>query len=177
MNRRDFLVAGGALTALTALPRSHASWESSPRYPDPLIKIIDPAFARYRVSNAKVERLATGLRWGEGPVWFGDARCLLWSDIPNNRLMRWDEETGAVSVFRAPANHANGNTRDRQGRLLTCEHLTTPHHAHRIRRFPHRHRRPLRRQTPQLTQRPRLQVRRLDLVHRPAVRRARLLRG
>ena len=61
---------------------------------------------------------------GEGPVWFGDGRYLLWSDIPNNRIMRWDEETGAVSVFRKPSNNANGNTRDRQGRLLTCEHDT-----------------------------------------------------
>ena len=61
-------------------------------------------------------------RWCEGPVYFGDGRCLLWSDIPNNRIMRWDEETGHVSVFRRPSNNANGNTRDRQGRLVTCEH-------------------------------------------------------
>jgi gluconolactonase len=74
------------------------------------------------VNNAAVERLATGFRWCEGPVWFGDGRYLLWSDIPNNRIMRWDEETGAVSVFRKPSNYANGNTRDRQGRLVTCEH-------------------------------------------------------
>ncbi|HXD97810.1 MAG TPA: SMP-30/gluconolactonase/LRE family protein [Candidatus Acidoferrum sp.] len=92
------------------------------RYPDPAIRILDPSFARYRVANAAVERLATGFRWCEGPVWFGDLRALLWSDIPNNRIMRWDEETGAVSVFRKPSNHANGNTRDRQGRLVTCEH-------------------------------------------------------
>src|SRR6202023_1398904 len=69
-----------------------------------------------------VERLATGMRWSEGPVWMGDARCLLWSDIPNNRIMRWDEQTGRVSVYRQPSNNANGNTRDRQGRLVTCEH-------------------------------------------------------
>jgi len=62
------------------------------------------------------------MRWCDGPAWFGDARCLIWSDIPNNALMRWDEETGAVGVYRKPANHANGNTRDRQGRLVTCEH-------------------------------------------------------
>ena len=62
------------------------------------------------------------MRWCEGPVYFGDARCLLWSDIPNNRIMRWDEETGRVSVYRKPSNNANGNTRDRQGRLVTCEH-------------------------------------------------------
>ena len=92
------------------------------RYPDSSIRIVDPSFARYRVGNAAVERLATGFRWAEGPVWLGDNRCLLWSDIPNNRIMRWDEETGAVSVFRKPSNYANGNTRDRQGRLVTCEH-------------------------------------------------------
>jgi gluconolactonase len=64
------------------------------------------------------------MRWSEGPVWIGDARCVLWSDIPNNRMMRYDEETGAVSVFRKPSNYSNGNTRDRQGRLVTCEHDT-----------------------------------------------------
>ena len=74
--------------------------------------------------NAAVERLAGGLRWAEGPVWFGDGRYLLCSDIPNNRIMRWDEETGAIGVFRRPSHHANGNTRDRQGRLVTCEHET-----------------------------------------------------
>ena len=64
------------------------------------------------------------MRWAEGPVWFGDGRYLLWSDIPNSRIMKWEEETGAVSVFRKPANFANGNTRDRLGRLVTCEHGT-----------------------------------------------------
>jgi len=97
-------------------------WEPSERYPDPHVRILDSAFARYRIALASVERLATGCRWSEGPVWFGDGRFLLWSDIPNNRILRWDEETGAVSVFRRPSNNANGNTRDRQGRLITCEH-------------------------------------------------------
>jgi gluconolactonase len=97
-------------------------WQPSERYPDPAVQILDPSFAKYRLALASVERLATGMRWCEGPVWFGDLRCLLWSDIPNNRMMRWDEETGAVSVFRKPSNNANGNTRDRQGRLITCEH-------------------------------------------------------
>jgi gluconolactonase len=97
-------------------------WTPSLRYPDPSVQILDPSFAKYRLPLASVERLATGMRWSEGPVWFGDARCVLWSDIPNNRMMRWDEETGAVSVFRKPSNNANGNTRDRQGRLVTCEH-------------------------------------------------------
>ncbi|MDH5708719.1 MAG: SMP-30/gluconolactonase/LRE family protein [Hylemonella sp.] len=98
------------------------AWEPSPRYPDPLVQVIDPSFARYKLNLAKVERLATGMRWAEGPVWFGDGRYLLWSDIPNNRIMKWEEETGAVSVWRKPSNFANGGTRDRQGRLVSCEH-------------------------------------------------------
>jgi gluconolactonase len=99
-----------------------SDWQPNPRYPDPAVQVVDESFARYRLNLAKVERLATGFRWAEGPVWFGDVRCLFWSDIPNNRIMRWDEETGAVSVFRKPSNFANGNTRDRQGRLVTCLH-------------------------------------------------------
>jgi gluconolactonase len=122
MNRRNFLAAGTALGALTALPRVLAQWQPSQRYPDPLIRIIDPSFTKYRVALAKVEKLASGMRWSEGPVWFGDGRYLLWSDIPNNAIMKWEEETGAVSVFRKPSHNSNGNTRDRQGRLLTCEH-------------------------------------------------------
>jgi gluconolactonase len=101
----------------------NAMWEPSLRYPDPNIIVMDPSFAGMRVLGG-IERLAEGCRWSEGPVWFGDGRYLLWSDIPNNRIMRWDEETGAVSVFRKPSNNANGNTRDRQGRLVTCEHDT-----------------------------------------------------
>jgi gluconolactonase len=97
-------------------------WEPSARYPDPAVRELDPAFNPYRLMLASVERLYTGCRWSEGPVWFGDGRYLLWSDIPNNRILRWEEETGAVSVFRKPSNNANGNTRDRQGRLVTCEH-------------------------------------------------------
>ena len=91
------------------------------RYPDPAIVALDPRFERIALGHAAVERIAGGCRFTEGPVWFGDTRQLLFSDIPNNRIMRWDEETGAVSVFRRPSNHANGNTRDRQGRLITCE--------------------------------------------------------
>ncbi len=92
------------------------------RYPDPAVQVLDAAFEQYRLRLASVERLATGFRWAEGPVWFGDGRFLLWSDIPNNRVMKWEEETGAVSVFRKPSNNTNGNTRDRQGRLVSCEH-------------------------------------------------------
>jgi gluconolactonase len=92
------------------------------RYPDPAVQVLDPSFLRYRLFHASVEKLAEGCRWAEGPVWFGDGRYLLWSDLPNNRILRWDEASGAVSTFRAPSDHANGNTRDRQGRLITCEH-------------------------------------------------------
>jgi gluconolactonase len=97
-------------------------WQPSQRYPDAAVRIIDESFAKYRLPLAGVERIAHGLRWAEGPAWFGDGRFLLWSDVPGNRMMRWEEETGAVSVFRKPSNFGNGNTRDRQGRLVTCEH-------------------------------------------------------
>jgi gluconolactonase len=128
-NRREFLAAGGALAAVAAAPASTTeafaqAWQPSGRYPDPAIKVLDPSFGRYRLALARVEQIASGMRWTEGPIYFGDGRYLLWSDIPNNRIMKWDEETGAVSVFRKPSNNANGNTRDRQGRLLSCEHDT-----------------------------------------------------
>jgi gluconolactonase len=97
-------------------------WEPTQRYPDPAVRSLTPAFHALHLPLAAVERIATGSRWAEGPVWFGDGRYLLWSDIPNDRIMRWDEATGEVGVFRGPSNNANGNTRDRQGRLITCEH-------------------------------------------------------
>jgi gluconolactonase len=124
MNRRTFLSSTATLSALTVARAASGQWQPSQRYPDPLVRALDPSFGRYRIGLAKVEQIATGMRWAEGPVWFGDGRYLLWSDIPNNRIMKWDEETGAVSVFRKPANNSNGLSRDRQGRLLTCEHLT-----------------------------------------------------
>jgi gluconolactonase len=99
-------------------------WTPSLRYPDPHVMVFDPRFNNYRLAQASVDCLWTGSRWGEGPIWFGDGRYLLWSDVPGNCIRRWDEETGAVSFFRKPSNHSNGNTRDRQGRLVTCEHLT-----------------------------------------------------
>jgi gluconolactonase len=94
------------------------------RLPDPCIEVLDERFLALRLFSGTVERLATGFYWAEGPVWFGDGRYLLLSDIPNNRILRWDETTGATSVWRAPSNNANGHTRDRQGRLIGCEHLT-----------------------------------------------------
>jgi gluconolactonase len=84
-------------------------------------EIRSPRFAQYILSNAALETLAAGFRWIEGPVWMGDANCLLFQDLPNNRTMRWIEGQG-VSVYRAPSNYANGQTRDRQGRLIACSH-------------------------------------------------------
>ncbi|HXQ45960.1 MAG TPA: SMP-30/gluconolactonase/LRE family protein [Caulobacteraceae bacterium] len=97
-------------------------WTMPVRYPDPAVEILDRRFARYRLGSAAVERLWTGARWAEGPVWFGDHRCVIFSDIPNDRMLRWSEESGQVTVFRQPSLNANGNARDAQGRLLTCEH-------------------------------------------------------
>ena len=99
-----------------------AGWRDHLRYPDPAIETLDERFEKYRIFSAAVERLYTGCRWSEGPVWFGDGRYLLWSDIPNNQILKWEEETGSVNAFRRPSNFANGNTRDRHGRLITCEH-------------------------------------------------------
>ena len=86
--------------------------------------VLDPAFAACFVGHARVERLWTGARWSEGPAWFAAGRYLVWSDIPNDRMMRWDETDGSVSVFRQSSNNSNGNTVDHHGRLVTCEHLT-----------------------------------------------------
>lgn len=97
-------------------------WEPSQRYPDPAVQVLDASFNQYRWPLASVEQLASGCRWSEGPVYVGDGRYVLWSDIPNDRILKWEEETGAVSVFRKTSWNANGNTRDRQGRLITCEH-------------------------------------------------------
>jgi len=92
---------------------SDVSFHPSHRYPDPRVEVLDERFLKLRLFSATVEQLFTGMRWGEGPVWFGDGRYLLVSDIPNNRILRWDEASGAVSEFRKPSNNANGNFRDR----------------------------------------------------------------
>jgi len=120
-------VAAGAATALALEPLGIAGEQerkSPVTYPDPAVEVVDPRFAKYKVGNAAVERLYTGARWAEGPVWFGDGRYVVFSDIPNNRMLRWLEDTGEVSVFRSPSNYGNGNCRDRGGRLVTCEHDT-----------------------------------------------------
>ena len=90
---------------------------------DGLYEVFDKRFKSLMIGIAQLDKLADGCIWAEGPLWFADGGYLLWSDIPNNRMLRWTPETG-VSVFRAESNNSNGNTRDRQGRLITCEHLT-----------------------------------------------------
>lgn len=86
--------------------------------------VHDDRFAALVIGHAKLEKLWTGCRWAEGPAYFPAGRYLVWSDIPNNRMMRFDETNDVVSVFRNPSNNTNGNTTDRQGRLVSCEHLT-----------------------------------------------------
>jgi len=95
-------------------------------------EVLDPRFNACLIGHARVERLWTGARWCEGPAWFGGGRYLIWSDIPNNRMLRFDECDGHVSVFRNPSNNSNGNTTDPQGRLVSCEHL-----ARRVTRTEH----------------------------------------
>ena len=87
--------------------------DTSLRYPDPSIRVLDPRFMSLILASASVECLYKGARWSEGPVWFGDGRYLLWSDIPNDRILRWDETSGAVTTFRQSSNNANGHTRRR----------------------------------------------------------------
>src|SRR4051794_33709713 len=122
MTRRGILTTAGAAAAV-ALPR-HAGAQSfdfkpNQRYPDASLEILDPSFAKHRLFSSSVEQLASGMRWAEGPVWFGDGRYVLVSDIPNNRIMRYDEASGAWGVFRQPSNFDNGHGRARQGRLLS----------------------------------------------------------
>jgi gluconolactonase len=86
--------------------------------------VLDKRFKRLFAAHIRVDRLWTGAVWSEGPAWFGPGRYLVWSDIPNNRMLRYDDASGHVSVFRQPSNNSNGNTVDNEGRLVTCEHLT-----------------------------------------------------
>ncbi|RZJ25178.1 MAG: SMP-30/gluconolactonase/LRE family protein [Haliea sp.] len=123
--RRLLLQAGAAAglsTAATLAGAQSFAFKPNQRYPDPSVLILDPSFAKYRIYSSTVEQLASGMRWAEGPVYFPEGRYLLVSDIPNNRIMKYDEVANTFTVFRENANYANGNTRDRQGRLITCEH-------------------------------------------------------
>ncbi len=125
LGRRSFIqcVAGAALAVPAAAQRDW-SGKNPIRYPDPDIVVLDPRFAKLKANNAAIERLYTGLRWAEGPAWNGAGRYLVWSDIPNDRQLRWMEEDGHISVFRSPSHYSNGNTFDWEGRQLSCEHDT-----------------------------------------------------
>jgi gluconolactonase len=125
LNRRHFLsaVTGAAFSAFAASAQDRDWSGSKPtRYPDPDIVVLDPRFAKYKLGNTPIQRLHTGTLWAEGPAWNAVGRYLIWSDIPNDRQMRWIEDDGHVSVFRQPAGNSNGNTFDYQGRQLSCEH-------------------------------------------------------
>lgn len=126
--RRGVLALAAAASSLLAASRGAraqaVAFTPNTRYPDAAVEILDPSFAKYRLYSSSVEQLATGMRWAEGPAYFPASRYVLVSDIPNNRIMRYDEVTGHWGEFRAPSNNANGNARDREGRLVTCEHLT-----------------------------------------------------
>lgn len=124
LTRRQLFAGAIALATPSLLRAQTVAFKPNQRYPDPAVEILDPAFAKIRIFSSTLEQLGSGMRWAEGPVYFGDGRYVLVSDIPNNRIMRYDEVSGAFGVFRQPSNFANGMTRDRQGRLLVCEHLT-----------------------------------------------------
>lgn len=131
--RRGFLktAAGASLAAVAGVAGAQSfDFRPSQRYPDAAVQILDPSFAKYRIYSSTLEQVGTGMRWAEGPAYFPNATAgkpgyLLCSDIPNNRLMKFDEATGQFTVHKENANYANGNARDRQGRLVTCEHSVT----------------------------------------------------
>jgi gluconolactonase len=126
-DRRTFFKSCGAASVAAFVPKASTAerdWTGNTpvRYPDPDIISLDPRFDRYRIVNTTIERLHTGALWAEGVAWNGVGRYLIWSDIPNDRQMRWLEEDGHISVFRTPAGNSNGNTFDREGRQISCEH-------------------------------------------------------
>ena len=128
LSRRRLLLGGVATLAAGMVAGARAqsiAFTPNARYPDPAVLILDPSFAKYRIYSSTVEQVATGMRWAEGPVYFPNGGYVLVSDIPNNRIMKYSEKDGSFTVFRKPANYANGNARDRQGRLITCEHSVT----------------------------------------------------
>jgi|BEDMetMinimDraft_2_1075160.scaffolds.fasta_scaffold01993_1 gluconolactonase len=140
MDRRQLLrgTAAGLAALAAALPGARAegdpkgtippprNWDdpTTVLYPDPAFEVFDKRFAKYNAGTTSLERIWTGAVWTEGPVWFGDWHSLLFSDIPNNRILRYDVMTRDVTLYRYPSHYANGNTRDRQGRLVSCEQGT-----------------------------------------------------
>src|SRR6266576_1685508 len=152
LSRRQFVEAIGTLGATVAVPALARAQQPQgppstitipPRdfgpnappttyFTDPDVLVVDPIFGGYVQANSAITRLWTGALWAEGPAWSGQGRYLVWSDIPNDRQLRWLEEDGRVTVFRQPSNNSNGNTFDFQGRQVSCEHLT-----HRVVRYEH----------------------------------------
>lgn len=123
MGRRSFLTAAVASTmTASGLARDYGPFAQPSRYPDPDIVVLDKRFAKYKIGNTPIQRLFTGCLWAEGPAWNGGGNYLVWSDIPNDRQLRWLDEDGHVSVIRKPAGYSNGNTFDYEGRELSCEH-------------------------------------------------------
>jgi gluconolactonase len=122
MTRRSLfsLMAASPLAAQT--PGRDYSGKTPIRYPEPDVVVLDPRFARIKIGNTTIQRLATGFLWAEGPAWHGGGKYLVWSDIPNNKQYRWIEDDGHVSVIHQPAGYSNGNTFDYQGRQISCEH-------------------------------------------------------
>lgn len=121
ISRRAFLPALAAASAAAQAPRDYTG-HTPTRYPDPDIFSLDKRFDKYKIGNTPILRLHTGTLWAEGPAWNGVGRYLVWSDIPNDRQMRWLEEDGHTSVFRKPVGYTNGNTFDYEGRQISCEH-------------------------------------------------------
>src|SRR3954471_11339897 len=109
-------------SVISTPPRDFSPGAPPVSYPDPDVITIDPAFNSLRLGNTSIQRLWTGALWMEGPAWCSQGRYLVWSDIPNNRQMRYVEDDGRVTVFRSPSNNSNGNTFDSQGRQISCEH-------------------------------------------------------
>jgi gluconolactonase len=127
LNRRAFLTAGavvGALAATPALARRGWTGKQPERYPDKAWKVLDDRFKKYMIGNTPLRREWSGSLWAEGSAWSGVGRYVVFSDIPNNRQLRWDEVTGRVTPLRVPSNFSNGNTFDFQGRQISCEHST-----------------------------------------------------
>ena len=128
LSRRHFLrnSAGAAFATLGgSVAAQLIEFKPNVRSPDPAVQILDRSFAKYRIYGSTIEQIATGMLWAEGPVYIPQGNFLLFSDVPKNRIMKYDEADGRVSIFRNKSHYANGNTRDRQNRLVTCEQSET----------------------------------------------------